>query len=570
MNICSVLLCLPLLAGEPPRLYRHWIGGKDAGGVEASFSESRATTVNRLKIERGGAVVEQLLEQDISRAENGEIAATWTLRLAKEMHTGKASWLPHEPGFLRVSHQGKKDILIPLDDGVLLWPPAIDEKLRAAAKSSSPLRIGTFSFQSSSVSHLDVTPEYPDPINGFPNAVRFSGTLQEGASVSRITTWICPQAGQIKQISSSGGLLIITQRVELGAPSESLGPSLFEWTLRKLPHIPFLAWRDEVRISGLLSASESPQQRKVGAGEYLLTRAPLPDAVEARQMPVRSGSPREVEDGQYLSDSPLLGLNDPAIKGLAVRLNPSKGATRWELACQVTEFVFNLIRDKSLEVGFASAPEVARAPKGDCTEHTVLMVALLRRLGVPARAAFGWAGLDDGQEASLGLHAWVEVKIGDRWIPMDPTFNQAPAGACRVFASASNLNSVAELNWGLPPSVAAALSVSADPIKIMGSEVTIDSVSIKAPGASWKLSKGKLCLDHPRIGQVAVSGNIPTLAARGAKLMHSPGNLQARYEGSRRRLAIDCGRGRWLYFEGLDEGDALAILREIAISAGAE
>jgi hypothetical protein len=571
MSICSLILCLSLLADEPPRQFRHWIGGKDAGRLEAAFSESRVITNNRLRIERGGGLLEQNLTQEISRNDDGEITASWTLGLSKELQHGRAKWSPTEPKILRLSSPGKKnDVLIPIGQDVLLWPPDIDKKMRSAARGLSPIRIVSFSFPSSSVSHTELMPECHDPLVGFPDAVRYSGTAKEGGSVSQITSWICPSAGQIKQISSNSGLIIITQRGELGRPAESLGPGLFEWTLRKLPHIPFLAWRNEVRISGLPNVAESLQQKKVGAGEYLLSRAPLPDDDETRQLPVRNNNPDEAEDPQYLADSPLLGLNDAAINGLAVRLNPKQGATRWELACQVTGFVFYLIRDKSLEVGFASAPEVAKNLKGDCTEHTVLMIALLRRLGVPARAAFGWAGLDDGREASLGLHAWAEVKIGKRWIPMDPTFNQAPAGACRVATSTSNLNSVAELGWDLGLALGSALNIVTAPIMIEGNLLIIDDISVRSENGSWKYANGRLCLEHPRYGQVFVSGNVPSLTARDAKFVHTPNNPAARYTNSQRQLAIDCGKNRWLYFEGLDERSALAILRGLVITAGRE
>lgn len=108
------------------------------------------------------------------------------------------------------------------------------------------------------------------------------------------------------------------------------------------------------------------------------------------------------------------------------RLRPRPGATRWELAQAVTRFVFAWIDDKDFSVGFATALEVARRPKGDCTEHAVLAAALLRRLGVPARGVTGWVAAG----RTFGLHLGVEVKLRDRWIPVDPTFDEAPPRPC--------------------------------------------------------------------------------------------------------------------------------------------
>jgi transglutaminase-like putative cysteine protease len=439
--------------------------------------------------------------------------------------------------------------------------------MRLAAKGMAPLRIATFSFALSAVSVLDLKPERADPLGEFRDSVRYRGTLTEGASVTRVTSWLSPSAGQVKQIGAAGGLIVVTQRAELNPP-ESFGPSLFEWTLRRLPQTPFLAWRDEFRVSGLPDLAETPQQKKIGPGEYLLSRAAPPSAEEARQPPCRSMGDAGAEDSRCLADSPLLGLGDPAVDGLIARLNAERGATRWELACLANTFVFELIRSKGLEVGFAPASDVALNPSGDCTEHTVLMVALLRRLGVPARAALGWAALDVGREVSLGLHSWVEAKIGGRWIPFDPTFGQSPAGAFRVTSGVSDLASIADLAWDMGPPLDAGLGAKAAPIKVRGGQAVIDDVTISVSNGSWHLSAAGLFWEHPKLGLLLVSGNIRTLPAEDAKNIHVPGAPPARYTKSLGQLAMDCGKDRWLYIEGLDEGCGLDVLRGMRVAGG--
>jgi hypothetical protein len=342
---------------------------------------------------------------------------------------------------------------------------------------------------------------------------------------------------------------------------------LFEWTLRRLPQIPFLAWRNEFIVSGLPDLEEGPRQKKLDQGEYQLSRATLPSPEESRQLPYRSAGEASHDDAVYIADSPLLGLDTPAIVGLVSRINARKGATRWELACLVNSFVFEHIQDKGLEVGFAPAFDVAVNPSGDCTEHTVLMVALLRRLGVPARAALGWAALDVGGETSLGLHSWVEAKIGRRWIPFDPTFGQSPAGAFRVASSVSSLSSIADLTWnfGLPQE--AALGVNVTPVEVLGSRAVIDDLCLSVSQGVWRSSDRGLCWEHPRLGRLPVSGNVRSLPAADSKAIHVPEGSPARYTGSLRQLAIDCGQCRWLYLEGLDEGAALEALRELKVES---
>jgi transglutaminase-like putative cysteine protease len=79
------------------------------------------------------------------------------------------------------------------------------------------------------------------------------------------------------------------------------------------------------------------------------------------------------------------------------------------------------------------ASEVLAAGKGDCTEHSILFVALARALGIPARTVHGlvYARYDDGVPA-LYWHAWAEVQSANEWIAIDPTFGQAVADATHL------------------------------------------------------------------------------------------------------------------------------------------
>jgi transglutaminase-like putative cysteine protease len=75
-----------------------------------------------------------------------------------------------------------------------------------------------------------------------------------------------------------------------------------------------------------------------------------------------------------------------------------------------------------------SAREVLRTMRGDCNEHAVLLAALARAAGIPARVAAGAVYLDDG----FYYHAWTELWLDGRWISADPVFDQMPADATHV------------------------------------------------------------------------------------------------------------------------------------------
>jgi transglutaminase-like putative cysteine protease len=75
------------------------------------------------------------------------------------------------------------------------------------------------------------------------------------------------------------------------------------------------------------------------------------------------------------------------------------------------------------------ASDILRTMKGDCTEHALLSVAMLRALGIPSRRVDGVVYLknEDGVPA-LYWHEWVEAFVGE-WTQLDPTFGQPVADA---------------------------------------------------------------------------------------------------------------------------------------------
>ena len=80
----------------------------------------------------------------------------------------------------------------------------------------------------------------------------------------------------------------------------------------------------------------------------------------------------------------------------------------------------NMRRDADY-VGYADAAEALRTGKGDCTEFAVLLAALARAQGIPARVVVGMAysARFTGNRDSFNPHAWVQVYDGRRWQSYD-------------------------------------------------------------------------------------------------------------------------------------------------------
>jgi membrane dipeptidase len=85
----------------------------------------------------------------------------------------------------------------------------------------------------------------------------------------------------------------------------------------------------------------------------------------------------------------------------------------WKAAKKIAEWISRNITP-TYDVGFATAGEILVNRKGDCTEHTVLMIALCRAVGIPARASVGIMYA----RGFFAYHMWPEVFVG-RWVALD-------------------------------------------------------------------------------------------------------------------------------------------------------
>lgn len=88
-----------------------------------------------------------------------------------------------------------------------------------------------------------------------------------------------------------------------------------------------------------------------------------------------------------------------------------------QVALRLERFVFEAIGQKDYRQAFDSAAEALASGRGDCTEHAVLLAALARARGIPARAALGLVYVD----GKFLYHMWTEVYVSGRWFGLDAT-----------------------------------------------------------------------------------------------------------------------------------------------------
>lgn len=124
---------------------------------------------------------------------------------------------------------------------------------------------------------------------------------------------------------------------------------------------------------------------------------------------------------RHRTPSFLIDSDQPAVLELA-RTVPA-GASLAELRKHVAA-QFERVQYGS----FWTASRAAKNHAGDCTEHAVLLAAVARALGKPARVVLGYALLTDDRAGYAFGHAWTEIFDGTAWQRIDAT----PVGALDV------------------------------------------------------------------------------------------------------------------------------------------
>ncbi len=145
---------------------------------------------------------------------------------------------------------------------------------------------------------------------------------------------------------------------------------------------------------------------------------------------------------EFLKSTVYVQAGDESIKQQAAEIIGTE-TNSWQAAQLICRWVYNKIWNKSLKVGFGSAKQTLESLEGDCTEHTVLFIALARAVSIPSRIC---AGLVYHRDAFY-YHFWPEVYVG-KWISMEPTLGQVQADATHIQLAGGKLESESALEFG--------------------------------------------------------------------------------------------------------------------------
>ena len=168
---------------------------------------------------------------------------------------------------------------------------------------------------------------------------------------------------------------------------------------------------------------------------------PRPDGVVHVLISSGPGAPVTAEERPAsLAPDSTMDADDATIVAAAAEILRGAGEGRAAQVQALVTWVHGALV-KRLATHIPSASAVLAQKIGDCTEHTWLLVALARASGIPARPVYGLMYID-GTQPTFGYHAWAELEVDGRWLPVDPTWNQNPVDATHL-ALGHNLYDVA-------------------------------------------------------------------------------------------------------------------------------
>ena len=269
-----------------------------------------------------------------------------------------------------------------------------------------------------------------------------SETRADGKTLAKMVLW-CDDRGQVLKTQLEGALRLESYRVpreealkEIGPAAIDLGidiavrpkepvPALFATNAHLTRQVYYRVWLRDGSPAEVFRSGGTQQVEKLDENSARI----VVRAIGSGEPTELVASPNDPPTEADRSPSVFVQSDDELVQLLARRAAGHE-KDPWKLCTALEQYVHRYIRKKDFTRAFASAAEVARTPEGDCTEHAVLLCALLRANGIPARAVIGLIYMQDRQ--AFGYHMWTEAYIDRMWVPLDAMLGRGGIGAAHL------------------------------------------------------------------------------------------------------------------------------------------
>ena len=487
----------PAPSAPPPSAtwYVVTIAGQPVGALHEEVADDGAsvqvTAKSHLVLNRMGSKVEMQMGEVSREARDGRLQALDVdIRVSTQ---ATSSHVTVEDGVVRIRDQaGERSFerTVPFT-GDLLGPEGM-RRLSAArlAKAGDRIAAQTWAAELGGVRTVTrtVAAEESVTVAGSPVRTLRVEEVTEGSPAKRLL-WLDAD-GRIVQSSDPGPFgdmrtlrtnEAAARQAEAGGelPAEVYGSSLVHTQVR-IPHPrrverlvlrlrhrdPSLGWPD---FAG-------PGQRVVEkTGDTVTLEITRPQPRTGQPFPVKA----EGDDRAYLAPSAYVQSDDPEIRAAAQAV--VAGETDAYQAGQKLQRWVTKNMKFDLGIVFAPSTEIFKNRRGTCAGYAMLLTTMARSVGIPARYVLGFVYMD----GIFGGHAWVEIKVGEDWIPLDAAIPAVPID------TPADAGHIALLRTSLAEGIAA---VGASPaLQQMYGHLDIDVLSVTVAGKpAWTVPAGSL------------------------------------------------------------------------------
>jgi len=157
-------------------------------------------------------------------------------------------------------------------------------------------------------------------------------------------------------------------------------------------------------------------------------------------------SATKVDDGT-LASSVFVPKDNPQVPKLAAAfiasdkaLSPDSASNTEKANTCRQELQSLRISLKDFDKQLGTISNSLRSQQANCIEHALLFASTCRALGIPARIAMGVKFNRSTEAPAMVFHAWIEIREGARWVPMDSTEDAFPIPLDRIKIRESNFN----------------------------------------------------------------------------------------------------------------------------------
>lgn len=433
--------------GDPPRpLEDRWyvvqLRGQRAGYMhdQVDRAEGKYTTRSEmvLKILREKSEVEmRFVSEFVETDANKPVSMRSEQRLGARPDIVTYTFLDDGVEVVRSGANGDVREKKPRPEGAWLTPRQVENAVRAAlqANDTKPIVVRTIDpllgLDPTTVTHEIIDRKAIAVMGRDTPAIMWETTTDRFPGVKSIE--FVDDSGNILQSETDlGGIRLTVVRADRDLALSRVEPPELLRSAFITPNIPIDRPRTAVKAEYIVRTTGEALPDLPTAGSQRSSRRDARSALISVDIynPVVATA-AEIADQSYRTSSAMIDSADPEIiklRNKAVGL-VDPGAKPQTRAQTMRRAVAGWIARKDLDVGFASASEVARTQRGDCSEHAVLLAAMLRADGIPSRVVSGLVyvpGIGAAGKGSFGYHMWTQALVdGDDglqvWIDYDAT-----------------------------------------------------------------------------------------------------------------------------------------------------